>query len=631
MVGVIFLSNTHAATCEYIVKNEWSSGFVGAIKITNNGNAALNGWQVNWTYSDGSVVSNSWGGVVSGSNPYTATNASWNANVPVGQSVEVGFQGTKGVANGTAETPVVTGEVCSAAPPVNQSPVAVATSSATSGAAPLAINFDASASTDADNNALTFHWEFGDGATGAGSQPSHTYTAPGAYVATVTVSDGQATDQATIAISVTDGGGSHIRVDNPFRDAIWYVNPEWSAKAAAEPGGSAISNISTAVWMDRIGAIEGTGTAMGLRNHLDSALEQGANMFMFVVYNLPNRDCGALASSGELLIADGGMVRYKEEYINPIAEIVADPAYKDIRIVAIIEIDSLPNLVTNLHIPACQEANGDDGYREGITYALNAFAPIDNVYAYVDAAHSGWLGWDSNFDSAVDLISSVVTGTNKGWDSIAGFITNTSNYTPTHEAYLTDPNLSVGGQAVRSADFYEGNSYFDEKSFSQAFREKSIAKGAPTTIGMLIDTGRNGWGGPQRPMGVSNSSVLNTYVDNSRLDRRYHRGNWCNQSGGIGYKPWADPYMGVDAFVWVKPPGESDGISDPDFVVDPDDPAKKHDPMCNPSASNTHKPSVGTGALKGAPHAGRWHSEGFRILLQNANPPLDQPAGPPAK
>uniref|UniRef100_UPI000AA9C931 cellulose-binding domain-containing protein n=1 Tax=Streptomyces lushanensis TaxID=1434255 RepID=UPI000AA9C931 len=66
------------------------------------------------------------------------------------------------------------------------------------------------------------------------------------------------------------------KVDNPYAGAAVYVNPEWSAKAAAEPGGTRVSNQPTGVWLDRIAAIEGVGNGMGLRDHLDEALRQAA-------------------------------------------------------------------------------------------------------------------------------------------------------------------------------------------------------------------------------------------------------------------------------------------------------------------------------------------------------------------
>jgi cellulose 1,4-beta-cellobiosidase len=407
-------------------------------------------------------------------------------------------------------------------------------------------------------------------------------------------------------------------VDNPFVGATWYRDPLWGAKAAGEPGGTAISNQPTAVWMDRIGAI--TQTPGGLREHLNNAVSQGANMFMFVVYDLPNRDCAALASSGELLIAQNGMARYRTEYIDPIVSILAD--FPQLRIVAVIEVDSLPNLVTNLNVAACNEANGPGGYREGITYALNRLATLPNVYAYIDIAHSGWLGWPNNFNGALPIYEQVIEGTTNGWNSVSGFVSNSANYTPVQEPFLPDSNLSVGGQPVKSATFYEFNDYLEELKFVQDWRTAMISRGAPSTIGMLIDTARNGWGGSGRPTATSTSTTLNTYVDQSRIDRRFHRGNWCNQPGGVGFRPQASPATGVDAYVWIKPQGESDGISDPNFTPDPNDPAKRHDPMCDPNARNTSNNALGTGAMSGAPHAGRWFPEAFQLLLQNAYPPL---------
>ena len=110
------------------------------------------------------------------------------------------------------------------------------------------------------------------------------------------------------------------------------MNPEWKAKADAEPGGSRVSNNPTAVWLDRIAAIEGTAGSssngsMGVRDHLDAALAQGAGYIQFVIYNLPGRDCAALASNGELGADE--TARYKTEYIDPIAAIQADPKYAE--------------------------------------------------------------------------------------------------------------------------------------------------------------------------------------------------------------------------------------------------------------------------------------------------------------
>ena len=94
--------------CSYVITNNWGSGFTGAIRITNRGTSAINGWNVSWTYAGGTRLSSSWNANVSGSNPYSASNLSWNANIPPGQTVEFGIQGN----HSAAEIPVITGSVC---------------------------------------------------------------------------------------------------------------------------------------------------------------------------------------------------------------------------------------------------------------------------------------------------------------------------------------------------------------------------------------------------------------------------------------------------------------------------------------------------------------------------------------
>lgn len=415
-------------------------------------------------------------------------------------------------------------------------------------------------------------------------------------------------------------------MDNPFVNARWYVDPVWSAKALAEPNGSKIANVSTAIWMDRIGAIAPADGSWGLRDHLDAALDQNANVIKVVVYDLPNRDCHALASNGELKQTAEGSARYRTEYVDAIAGIFSDPKYASLRIIAIIEPDSLPNLVTNLSTPACQEATDPThGYVANTRYTLSKLYPITNVYSYVDIGHSGWLGWTDNFGKSVTLIANAIKGATGGVNSIAGFVSNTSGYTPLYEPFLDSlANGSFGtggGTQTRQAKFYEWNPHFSEVSFVLAWRTAMISAGFPSTIGMLVDTSRNGWGGANRPTAVSTSTVLDTFIDQSRVDRRAHRGNWCNQSGGVGERPQVAPVAGIDAYVWVKPPGESDGAASKELSFDPIDPAKGFDRNCDPTYTNAA--GTTTGSLANAPVAGRWFKEGFQILVNNAYPALD--------
>lgn len=67
-------------------------------------------------------------------------------------------------------------------------PTVTATADRTSGKAPLRVSFSATGS-DADGDALTYRWDFGDGTTGTGQSPRHTYRTNGTYTATVTVTD----------------------------------------------------------------------------------------------------------------------------------------------------------------------------------------------------------------------------------------------------------------------------------------------------------------------------------------------------------------------------------------------------------------------------------------------------------
>lgn len=71
----------------------------------------------------------------------------------------------------------------------NRSPMAEIDLAETHGAAPFEVPFSAGTSSDPDGDELSFAWDFGDGESATGSIASHTYTEPGEYTATLTVSD----------------------------------------------------------------------------------------------------------------------------------------------------------------------------------------------------------------------------------------------------------------------------------------------------------------------------------------------------------------------------------------------------------------------------------------------------------
>ncbi|MGQ5576387.1 glycoside hydrolase family 6 protein [Streptomyces sp. ECR3.8] len=434
--------------------------------------------------------------------------------------------------------------------------------------------------------------------------------------------------------------------DNPFVGATAYLNPDYAelvdtsiartADATLRDRMSAVKYRPTAVWLDRIAAVRGgeaNSGRKGLRDHLDLARSQKRPgqpiTATFVIYDLPGRDCAALASNGELALDQAGLERYKRDYIDRIADIMADPEYADIRIVTVIEPDGLPNLVTNLLDPECSRARSSGIQVEAVRYALDRLHTLPNVYTYMDIAHSGWLGWETNLRGTVDLYTEVAEGTRAGLASVDGFATNVANYTPTDEPFLPDPErrLSISGLPLKSSRFYEWNQAFDEADYTAALWSAFRAKGWPATTGMIVDTSRNGWGGAARPTEASTSGDVDTHVKQSAVDRRAHRGLWCNVAGaGLGRAPQATPRDApgahLDAYVWVKPPGESDGAS----KHIPNDEGKRADPMCDPDHIASNAGGNPTGALPDAPLAGNWFHEQFTMLVRNSRPAV--PASP---
>ena len=551
-------ASTAATPCtvDYKVQNQWDTGFTAAVTITNNG-AAKSSWVLKWSYAGNQKISNGWNAKVSQSGAaVTAANESYNGTLATGGSASFGFQASYSGTNAIPATFTLDGVTC---------------------------NVD-----------------------GGPTDPGPTDPGP--------------TDPGP-----TDPGPGGPKAANPYVGAKVYVNPEWSAKAAAEPGGSRISNQPTAVWLDRIAAINGVNGGMGLRAHLDEALKQkgsGELVVQLVIYDLPGRDCAALASNGEL--GPNDLDKYKSQYIDPITSILSESKYAGLRIATVIEPDSLPNLVTNAGgtnttTDACVTMKSNGNYEKGVSYALDKLGALANVYNYIDAGHHGWLGWDSNLGPSVQEFAKVATSNGASMSDVAGFIVNTANYSPAKEPNfkVTD---SVNGQTVRQSKWVDWNQYVDEQSFALGLRDKLVAAGFDSGLGMLIDTSRNGWGGSARPTGPGPLTSVDAYVDGSRIDRRIHAGNWCNQSGaGIGERPTAAPAAGIDAYVWVKPPGESDGNSS----AIPNDEGKGFDRMCDPTyGGNARNGNNPTGALPNAPLAGHWFSAQFQQLMQNAYPPL---------
>ncbi len=84
------------------------------------------------------------------------------------------------------------------------------------------IVFNAAASMDNLGNALTYSWNFGDGTTGTGADPTHAYTTPGHYTASLTATSGTASNSASAAVVITNPIG--VTITSPAANTLFSTN-----------------------------------------------------------------------------------------------------------------------------------------------------------------------------------------------------------------------------------------------------------------------------------------------------------------------------------------------------------------------------------------------------------------------
>jgi glucose/arabinose dehydrogenase len=107
-----------------------------------------------------------------------------------------------------------------------KAPHAVLNATPTSGAAPLAVSFSATGSTDPDGQPLSYAWDLdNDGAFDDGAQPTaaFTYTSAGTYTARLRVTDQDGlTDTASVTITVSNSSPS-AGISQPASTLTWQV------------------------------------------------------------------------------------------------------------------------------------------------------------------------------------------------------------------------------------------------------------------------------------------------------------------------------------------------------------------------------------------------------------------------
>jgi glucose/arabinose dehydrogenase len=151
----------------------------------------------------------------------------------------------------------------------NTPPHALLSATPFAGVAPLEVSFSAAGSTDADLNALTYAWDFGDGETGSGLTVTHTYTQNQTYVATLSVSDGTDTTTITknilvgnappVAKILTPAAGSHFPVGSIVSFSGEGTDAEDGELAAAKLAWSGIMHHNDHVHYDAVNALGASG------------------------------------------------------------------------------------------------------------------------------------------------------------------------------------------------------------------------------------------------------------------------------------------------------------------------------------------------------------------------------------
>jgi endoglucanase len=315
---------------------------------------------------------------------------------------------------------------------------------------------------------------------------------------------------------------------------------------------------------------------------------------VLVAYNIPYRDCGSYSAGGV-----DSRNQY-EAWINGFAQGIGNH-----NAIVILEPDSIGI------IPYYKDIDGTvDSCRPGdanqytaasfrflmLNYAVDTLKSHSNTWVYLDGTQSRWL---SVGDAAYRLVQAGVLRAD-------GFFLNVSNYQPTEELikystwvskciwYTTTPRSNGYGKFLNCASQYHPAKVDDVSTwgltddwYTENVENQSTYPGNSGLIHFVIDTSRNGQGKWIPPKGK--------YPDNQ---------DWCNAPGrGLGELPTANTGRPlVDAYLWIKVPGESDGECTRGLGA----------------AGETIDPEWGLID----PVSGEWFPEMALILAQNAKPPI---------
>jgi endoglucanase len=304
--------------------------------------------------------------------------------------------------------------------------------------------------------------------------------------------------------------------------------------------------------------------AQDVRSHLASADAQGA-VPVLVVYDLPYRDCAGYAGGGA---KDAASYR---AWIDALAGAVGRH-----KAVFIVETDAVGIIPWNTFWygdPDWCQPLGDDGAPAPeadpetryalLNYAVDALEALPGTSVYLDGTTSAWL----------DVGEAAYRLEKAGVRKAQGFFLNASNFQPTGDLVTYGTWLSqclaagaAGIDEIRGHVEYCPGQYNEAKGWALDYgpehvaqvnaRMKELLGGARPTTHFVLDTSRNARGMPSMER-----YAAPPYGQPPEVISALTAGDWCNPPGaGAGARPTTRTGVPlVDAFLWIKTPGESDG------------------------------------------------------------------------
>ncbi|MET9900933.1 glycoside hydrolase family 6 protein [Streptomyces sp. NPDC006446] len=284
---------------------------------------------------------------------------------------------------------------------------------------------------------------------------------------------------------------------------------------------------------------------------------------VLALYNIPGRDCSNYSAGGAADTA-----QYKA-WIDAVARGIG---HGDT--IVTLEPDALALLPSDCGQDDAQGTKTAARYAE-VNYAVDKLEPLSGTRVYLDTGHPGW-----------HTVSSIVPRLIRGGVARAsGFYTNASNYN-------TDDANSWYGKLISSClayadgggDVAECPNQWWPRADAQSWLDARVHTPPSRMKHFVTDSSRNGQGPWTPPAG--------TYTDPQ---------DWCNPPNrGLGARPTlrtGDPLQ--DARLWIKTPGESDGL-------------------CLRGTPGPEDPERGTVD----PAAGDWFPEQALELVRLADPPI---------